>query len=153
MILVDVYTTEGEPRDLAVSYLYKLLAERAPNENISHMRMPDFQDHATFIRRRPYRAWYTVCTDNFDQVGAVYATQANEVGIQIEASQQRKGYAHEALVRLMEVLDPLPVGRGKWLANVNPKNFRSKALFEKKFNGRIIQLTYELEGRNDGKGG
>lgn len=147
--LLDVYESSGEPRGSVVPYLYKLLAERPHEANISHRVLPKPSDHDAFVRRRPYRGWFMICRADFRMVGSIYATHHNEIGIQVEQDQQRYGYATKAIEALMEKLDPLPVGRGTWLANVAPKNWRSKALFEKKFGGRIIQLTYELPGREE----
>lgn len=148
--LLDVYDSIGAPRGNVVSYLYKLLAERPPEAAISHRTMPKPEEHLAFVRKRPYRAWFMVCRADFRMVGSIYATSKNEIGIHIEKDHQHQGVATQAIAALIAQLAPLPVGRGTWLANVAPQNWRSKALFEKKFGGRIIQLTYELPGRDHG---
>lgn len=138
----DVYGMNGEPHVGAVSLLYQLLAERPENANISHAKMPSLDEHHAFVRSRPYRLWYEI-KYGAEQVGAIYATHHNEIGIAILLDQQRQGYATDAIREFVKTVEPLPVGRGAWLANVAPKNWRSKILFEK-LGSRIVQLTYEI---------
>ena len=50
--LADVYKVPDAPR-----FLYELLAERDPIANISHKKMPSWQEHWKFIASEPYKFW------------------------------------------------------------------------------------------------
>lgn len=151
--LVDVYREDGSPKALAVSFLFDLLAERMlePEVNISHGVMPALSAHKEFVARRPYRCWYLVeeVLEQTDRlVGAVYATELNELGVHICKAHRGKGLGPEALRLLMQRHTPLPAvpskRRGRFIANVNPANEHSKHLFGEKLGGKLIQQTYEL---------
>jgi RimJ/RimL family protein N-acetyltransferase len=151
-MLRDVYAPDGEPRPDAVSLLFALLAERPPAANISHQHMPSFEEHLRFVRSRPYRRWFVVEIGidgrGQDGVGAVYATEKNEIGVAILDAHRRHGYARAAIVELMGQLDPLPaersVRRGEFIARVAPGNKTSQAFFEQALGAKLIELTYEL---------
>lgn len=121
MKLRDVY--EPETAAASAAMLYQLLAEREPQESISHRSMPAWLDHVEFVKRRPYAAWYVVEADC--PVGACYLTRAGEIGIGILRECRGKGYAKAAITELMR-LHP----RGEYLANINPHNLVSLKLFE-----------------------
>lgn len=119
-------------------FLYELLKERDPRVNISHKKMPSFAQHVKFVLSKPYAKWYVIVKDKKD-VGSVYLTKNNEIGIFIKKNIQGKGIGFKALKLLMEN-NP----RSRYLANVNPKNKRSATFF--KNNGfSLIQHTYELQ--------
>lgn len=132
MRLVDVYAN----CELSCRVLFKLLSERRPNESISHRAMPTWTEHCAFVRSRPYRTWYLVEVGGV-AVGATYLTMQHEIGIGILRDHQRNGYAREAVQRLM-ALHP-----GRFLANINPANEASIALFRKLGFGGPIQITLE----------
>ena len=131
MRLIDVYTEPAAP-----FVLYDLLKERTPEQSISHKRMPDLDEHCRFFESRPYVAWYLI-EDNGRLVGSAYITKRREVGIFIFKDQHRKGYATLALAEL-RAKHP-----GNLLANINPMNAASIALFEG-LGFKHIQNTYEL---------
>jgi len=120
------------------SFLYDLLKERDPRANISHKKMPTIKQHEKFILSRPYSKWYVI--QNIDEdVGSIYLTKDNEIGIFIKKKIQDKGIGFNALELLMNK-NP----RTRYLANVNPNNKKSIRFF--KNNGfKLIQHTYELE--------
>ena len=45
-------------------FLYLLLMERDPKTNISHRKMPTYNEHRKFIASKPYKAWYVIKVDN-----------------------------------------------------------------------------------------
>lgn len=143
MRLVDVYETPG-----AAEFLYQLLAERPSGANISHASMPPFEQHMRFMESRPYRLWLLIVADNGDCVGALCATDRNEIGIFIAQAHQRQGHASAALRKFMAEYDPLPaipsVRAGRWLANIAPGNEGSKDLF-RGLGFAKIQETYARE--------
>jgi RimJ/RimL family protein N-acetyltransferase len=133
MKLVDV---NAEP--LAKSILYELLAQREPDQSISHGVMPSFEEHCAFCDSRPHEAWYLIQVDPH-YVGSVYLTKKREIGIFIFEGHKGNGFG-EAAVRMLMEKHP-----GECLANVNPANEASSGLFQK-LGGRLIQHTYRLTG-------
>lgn len=120
------------------SFLYNLLKERDPRANISHKKMPTFEQHVKFVLSKPYSKWYVIVKSG-KSVGSVYLTKNNEIGIFIKKDLQDKGIGHTALNLLIKK-NP----RDRYLANVSPKNKKSIRFF--KNNGfRLIQHTYALE--------
>ena len=119
-------------------FLYDLLKERDPRANISHKEMPTIKQHEKFILSKPYSKWYII--QNFEQdVGSIYLTKDDEIGIFLKKSIHGKGIGFNALKLIMEKNPRL-----RYLANVNPKNKKSSQFF--KNNGfKLIQHTYELE--------
>ena len=121
-----------DEREDAARILYQILLERegADNVNISHKAPPSFDQHCAFVANHPYGAWYLIEAGS-TIVGSVYLTKpprpsiaGNEFGIFIFAAHQGKGYAKHAVRMVMEKHGP-----GRYLANINPKNSRSLALF------------------------
>lgn len=142
IVLVDVY----KARD-GVPFLYRLLAERRPEESISHRAMPALEQHRQFMMARPYRAWYIVENLDRQRVGSVYATKNNELGVGILKDFRRMGYARESLNEIMNLHPPLLAIKGQrpgcYVAHVNPNNPASIALFTG-LGARHIQNTYEF---------
>jgi RimJ/RimL family protein N-acetyltransferase len=121
----------------AASALYRLMAERTPDESISHRSMPSWDAHLEFIASCPYNAWYLLKVHE-DFVGSVYLTHQDEIGVFVFEEHRHCGYGSRAVAALM-AQHP----RTRYLANINPANKRSKALFNK-LGFRHIQETYEL---------
>lgn len=136
MQLIDIYNPYLCDFWMAVEFLFQLLKEREPHQSISHKKMPSLEEHVGFVKSKPYRAWYLAYVDN-DFVGATYLSKQREIGVSIFKEHQRKGYAEAAIRELMR-RHP-----GEFLANVNPANAASIALF-KKLGGIHIQNTYRL---------
>lgn len=123
-------------------FLYELLKERDPRANISHKKMPSFNQHVKFVLSKPYSKWYVIVESEKD-AGSIYLTKNNEVGIFIKKNMQGRGIGFKAL-RLLIEKNP----RSRYLANVNPKNEKSIQFF--KNNGfKLIQHTYELENTRE----
>jgi RimJ/RimL family protein N-acetyltransferase len=145
IILIPVEQWGGD----AIHFLYQLLGERPAAANISHKAMPSYAEHEDFVRSAPYEAWllivHAALRDGHqyavfhEPVGACYITKMGEIGIQIAAAHQRKGYARTALNTLIE----MHKGR-RLLANIAPGNEASRKLFAS-FGFKLIQHTLELE--------
>lgn len=146
MNLISVYKI-----DEADELLYEWLRERSEEKdrvvNISHRKLPTWQQHLKFFHSKPYRHWFLIEV-NGQYVGYVFATERNEIGIVLKGSERGKGYGSLALREFMRLCKPLPElpsrRRGCWLANINPANEVSKHVFEK-LGFRRIQETYALE--------
>lgn len=139
--MIDVYSR----RDSAL-HLWQMLAEREPDESISHGAMPRWDTHRAFVESHPYRVW-SLIVDEGRVAGAVYATHRNEVGVQVFKACRGMGYARRALEMLMasmEPLDPIPgVRQGRWVANINPRNRKSIELF-RNMGFKHVQSTFAL---------
>lgn len=134
-------------RDRINSILYQLLAEREEYESISHNTMPTYGQHCSFVERKPYKGWYLIYDKETKLgptiVGSVYISFSNEIGIAIFKKHRRKGYAREA-IKLLMISHP----EQSYLANINPMNEKSIALF-KDLGFGIIQETYMLRSKSD----
>ena len=64
-------------------FLYNLLKERDPRANISHKKMPTYNEHVMFVSSRPYSKWYVILY-GANKAGSVYITSQNEIGIFIK---------------------------------------------------------------------
>ena len=118
-------------------FLYSLLIERDTRVNISHKKMPTYNQHVSFVSAKPYSKWYVILY-GASKAGSIYLTSQNEIGIFIKKSFQNKQIGDIALHTLIKK-NP----KKRYLANVNPKNKKSISFFKK--NGfKLIQYTFEL---------
>jgi RimJ/RimL family protein N-acetyltransferase len=125
-----------------LEFLYALLSEREPQANISHRKMPTFREHINFVNSDPYHIWWLVTLERGRGslwVGAAYVTRQHEIGIQISKPHQGQGYATRALHEIVADFHDV-----RLLANINPANAASIALFAK-FGFKLIQHTYSRE--------
>jgi len=126
-----------------IQFLYELLEEREPWQSISHKEMPTHEDHATFVWSHPYTVWYIITAADNDhgipqEVGSIYLTYNNEIGISILKAYHGLGYGKEAVELLMDLY------KGPFLANINPNNEPSCAFFES-LGFKLLQVTYSHE--------
>ena len=119
------------------NFLFNLLNQRHPSENISHKKMPTYEEHVKFVMSKPYSKWYIIILDG-KKIGSVYLTHQNEIGIQVVEEVRGKNIAKQALELIMEK-NP----KSRYLANINPKNKRSIKFFTN-YGFKLIQYTYEL---------
>ena len=118
-------------------FLYNLLMERDTRTNISHKKMPTYNQHVSFVSAKPYSKWYVILY-GASKAGSIYLTSQNEIGIFIEKSFQSKQIGNIVLHKLIQK-NP----KKRYLANVNPQNKKSMRFF--KNNGfKLIQYTFEL---------
>jgi len=119
------------------NFLYALLKNREPLTNISHKKMPTFDEHVKFVKSKPYHIWYVIYFEH-DKVGSVYLTKQDEIGIFLNKDFQKKGIASIAL-KLLIKKHP----RKRYLANTSTQNTKSIEFFKKQ-GFKIIQHTFEL---------
>ena len=119
------------------SFLYNLLDQRNPIANISHKKMPTYEQHVKFCISRPYSKWYVILHNN-QKIGSIYLSNQDEIGIFIINSMQGKGIGKRALKLLMKYNPRL-----RFLANISPKNKESMEFFTNS-GFKLIQYTYEL---------
>lgn len=120
-----------------LEFLYDLLLTRKPNVNISHKKIPTFIQHKRFVNSKPYLFWYIIIQDN-EKIGSIYLSKMSEIGIFLKHEYQNSGAGKLAVITLMKKHP-----QERFLANVNPKNIKSKKFF-KKLGFKLIQHTYEL---------
>jgi GNAT superfamily N-acetyltransferase len=118
-------------------FLYNLLKERDSKANISHKKMPTYNEHLKFLKSKPYNKWY-IAKYGALKIGSVYLTSQNEIGIFVKKSHQNKKLGGIILSQLIQE-NP----RKRYLANVSPKNTISKKFF-KSHGFKFIQKTFEL---------
>jgi len=118
-------------------FLYELLRERQPIENISHKKMPTYKQHIKFVNSKPYSKWYVIHYKN-QKVGTIYMTKQNEIGIHIRKDYRRHGLGKYTMKLLIK-----KNSRKRYLANINPKNKKSIKFFTKQ-GFKLIQYTYEM---------
>ena len=118
-------------------FLYDLLKERDARVNISHKKMPTYNEHLKFIKSKPYTKWYIVKYGT-QKIASIYLTSQNEIGIFIKKTHQNKNLGR---IMISQLIKKNP--RERYLANVSPKNKTSENFF-KTYGFKFIQKTYEL---------
>lgn len=137
VFIASVYNEVG-----AEEFLYRLLEIRLgePGINISHRKMPVMEEHVRFVASHPYEAWYLIKSKGIN-VGAVYLSKRDEIGIYVLKEHRNAGLATRAIQLLM-----FDHPRPRYFANINPDNEVSVAFF-RGLGFHLIQHTYELKGR------
>ena len=124
-----------------IEFLFDLLKERDPSTNISHKKMPTYDEHVKFVQSKPYSKWYIIFKSK-QKVGSIYLSKNNEIGIFLSKKFQGKNIGDFAL---NDLIKKNPGER--FLANVNPKNKKSIQFFKNnKF--KLIQYTFERTKQN-----
>lgn len=106
-------------------FLYRLLSQREPYQNISHKSMPTWSEHVDFVNSRPYSEWYIIIMDDL-YVGAIYLSRENEIGLFIDKKYRGAGLGSIALNMLIKSTHVRPLK-----ANIAPSNVRSRKFFER----------------------
>ena len=118
-------------------FLYELLKNKDPNANISHKKMPSYDEHVEFVMSKPYTNWYIIEYDK-KNVGTIYLSKQDEIGISIN-----KDYEYDQIVKsALELLMKLNQ-RKRYLANTSSKDVRSQEfLLKNGFTG--LEYVYEM---------
>jgi len=122
-------------------FLYELLLQRRPLANISHKRMPTYEEHVSFVKSEPYSRWYII-THKRKKIGSIYLTKQNEIGIHLMRDHEKKTVYLESIRKLM-----IENSRNRYLANISPLNKKYIQLFVG-LGFKLIQHTYELDERD-----
>ena len=119
-------------------FLYELLKNKDPSTNISHKKMPSYDEHVKFVMSKPYTNWYIIECDK-KNVGSIYLSKRDEIGISINNDFEYDQIAKMALKLLMKI-NP----RKRYRVNVSPKNIRLQEFFLKSgFTG--FEYVYEMK--------
>mgnify|MGYP006081975727 FL=1 len=116
-------------------FLFDLLKQRQGIVNISHKSLPTWEEHIEYIKNNTYQSWDIIWVDNV-RIGNIYLTDRDEIGIFLDKEFQSNGYGSIAINEFMK-----KNGKKRYLANINPTNYKSIQFFGK--HGFIhIQNTY-----------
>ena len=116
-------------------FLFDLLKQRQGIVNISHKSLPTWEEHVEYIKNNTYQSWDIIWVDNV-RIGNIYLTDRDEIGIFLDKKFQSNGYGSIAINEFMK-----KNGKKRYLANINPTNYKSIQFFGK--HGFIhIQNTY-----------
>ena len=116
-------------------FLFDLLKQREGIVNISHKSLPTWEEHVEFIKNNTYQSWDIIWVDNV-RIGNIYLTDRDEIGIFLDKEFQSNGYGGIAINEFMK-----KNGKKRYLANINPTNYKSIQFFGK--HGFVhIQNTY-----------
>ena len=118
-------------------FLYDLLKNKDPNANISHKKMPSYDEHVKFVMSKPYTNWYIIEYDK-KNVGTIYLSKQDEIGISVSNDYEYDQIVKPALKLLMKLNQ-----RKRYLANTSPKDVRSQEfLLKNGFTG--LEYVYEM---------
>jgi RimJ/RimL family protein N-acetyltransferase len=116
-------------------FLYELLKQREGRVNISHKSVPNWDEHVEYVKNHDYQSWDIIWVDD-KRIGNIYLTQKDEIGIFINKNFQSHGHGSHAINEFMK-----KNGKKRYLANINPTNYKSIQFFGK--HGFLhIQNTY-----------
>ena len=119
-------------------FLYELLKNKDPSTNISHKKMPSYDEHIEFVMSKPYTNWYIIECDK-KNVGSIYLSKQDEIGISIDNDYEYDKIVRPAL-KLLVKLNP----RKRYLVNVSPDDIRSQEfLLKNGFTG--LEYVYEMK--------
>ena len=119
-------------------FLYELLKSKDPNANISHKKMPSYDEHVKFVMSKPYTNWYIIEYDK-KNVGTIYLSKQDEIGISINNDYEYDQIVKPALELLMKLNQ-----RNRYLANTSSKDVRSQEFLLK--NGfTSLEYVYEMK--------
>ena len=135
-LLVDLKLKEIDNSDF--SFLYKLLKDRDPKENISHKEMPSYKEHIKFVKSKPYQKWYVI-EKNRKKIGSIYFSKQNEIGVHFLSKMSNESIRQTAI---QEIIKKNP--GEKYFINVSPKN-NDQINFLKKNGFSLAQYTFEYD--------
>ena len=116
-------------------FLFDLLKQREGIVNISHKSLPTWEEHVEFIKNNTYQSWDIIWVDDV-RIGNIYLTDRDEIGIFLDKKSQSNGYGSIAINEFMK-----KNGKKRYLANINPTNYKSIQFFGK-HGFTHIQNTY-----------
>ena len=119
-------------------FLYDLLKARDSLANISHKKVPSYNEHVNFILSNPYTIWYIIEYEG-KKIGSVYLSKQDEIGISlIDNSLYDK--TGKSIIKSLIKNNP----RKRYLAKTSPQNKKLQNFFVN--NGfRGLEYTYEMK--------
>lgn len=124
--------------------LYALLINR--RLNISHCKVPSYEEHSAFVENHPYRYWYLIKKSN-DFIGSIYISFENTIGLSI--NENNSDIATAAINFILLNYKPLPgiksVRNENFCINTHPDNLWLQGVLKNIFNANHIQNTFVLK--------
>ena len=118
-------------------FLYDLLKTRDFRANISHKKVPSYDEHVHFILSNPYTIWYIIEYEG-KKIGSVYLSKQDEIGISLVDNLLYNKIGKSVIKSLIKN-NP----RKRYLANVSPQNKKLQDFFVNNgFTG--LEYTYEM---------
>ena len=119
-------------------FLYELLKTRDPLANISHKKMPSYDEHVNFILSDPYTVWYIIEYEG-EKIGSIYLSKQDEIGISL-VDNSLYDKIGKSVIKLLIKNNP----RKHYLAKISPQNEKLQNFFVN--NGFIgLEYTYEMK--------
>ena len=119
-------------------FLYELLKTKDPIANISHKKMPSYDEHVNFILSNPYAIWYIIEYEG-KKIGSVYLSKHYEIGISLVDNS-----LYDKIGKSVIKYNP----RKRYLAKVSPRNKKLQNFFVNNgFTG--LEYTYEIFIENE----
>ena len=123
-------------------FLYDLLKNRDPIANISHRKMPSYDEHVNFILSNPYTIWYTIEYEG-EKTGSIYLSKQDEIGISL-VDNSLYDKIGKSIIKLFIKNNP----RKRYLAKISPQNKKLQNFFVN--NGfTSLEYTYEIIVENE----
>ena len=123
-------------------FLYELLKTRDSLANISHKKMPSYDEHVNFILSNPYAIWYIIEYEG-KKIGFVYLSKHDEIGISL-VDNSLYDKIGKSIIKLLIKNNP----RKHYLAKVSPRNKKLQNFFVNNgFTG--LEYTYEIFVENE----
>ena len=121
-------------------FLYDLLEARDSIANISHKKVPSYNEHVNFILSNPYTIWYIIEYEG-KKIGSVYLSKQDEIGISLvdDSLYDKIG---KSIIKLLFKNNP----RTRYFAKTSPQNKKLQNFFVN--NGFIgLEYTYEIKSQ------
>ena len=123
-------------------FLYELLKSRDPLANISHKKMPSYDEHVNFILSNPYAVWYIIEYEG-KNIGSIYLSKQDEIGISL-VDNSLYDKIGKSIIKLLIKNNP----RKRYLSKVSPQNKKLQNFFVNNgFTG--LEYTYEIFVENE----
>lgn len=138
-----------------IQFLYEMLKERTnlPNINISHKKLPTYEEHKKFIESQPWQECW-ILFYNGGRIGYCYLTKSapnylgNEIGIYITKNMQKQGHGTFYLQKFLDHIKKFY--KPPFYVNTHPNNIIMQK-FIKKIGFKQLQLTWRLDDTILGK--
>ena len=122
-------------------FLYDLLKARNTIANISHKKIPSYNEHVNFILSNPYVVWYIIEYEG-KNIGSIYLSKQDEIGISLFDNLLYDKIGKNIIKFLMKN-NP----RKRYLAKISPRNKKLQNFFVNNgFTG--LEYTYEITTEN-----
>tara|TARA_Y200000002_G_scaffold341016_1_gene311926 strand:- start:86 stop:523 length:438 start_codon:yes stop_codon:yes gene_type:complete len=132
-----------EPKKEHIEVLYNLLKERI--HNISHKKLPEFNEHKLFVLNHPYRKWFLVKSNNI-YIGSIYILENNCMGININSDDL--DVIKKCIQCILSSVKPLPgiksLRNENFNVNISPDNKKMCKLLNE-LNAKLIEHTYIIK--------